>query len=162
MLTNVCPFFHPKFTHQVFHRDETIKGMKDLSVNLYLSPTTLRPYLYWCCSDYGQQYDDITNILKISFGPNILITDRSQFNKILEQETLQKFKLPGKKITSFKRNVPNSQCNPPKTLQSFNLQQIQKAARKGKAQFSPTQTKTFEVVKIKGDSEYFKEINRRF
>jgi len=53
MLTNVCPFFHPKFTHQVFHRDETIKGMKDLSVNLYLSPTTLRPYLYWCCSDYG-------------------------------------------------------------------------------------------------------------
>ena len=76
MLANVSPFFHPKFTHQVFHRDETIKGMKDLSVNLYLSPTTLRPYLYWCCSDYGQQYDDITNILKISFGPSILITDR--------------------------------------------------------------------------------------
>jgi len=24
------PFFNPKFTHQVFHRDETIKGMKDL------------------------------------------------------------------------------------------------------------------------------------
>jgi hypothetical protein len=62
-------FFNPKFTHQVFHRDETIKGMKDLSVIIYLSPTTLSPYIYWCCSDYGQQYDDVTNILRISFGP---------------------------------------------------------------------------------------------
>ena len=42
--------------------------MKDLSVTVYLSPTTLKPYIYWCCSDYGQQYDDITNIMKISFG----------------------------------------------------------------------------------------------
>jgi len=47
-------FFNPKFTHQIFHRDETIKGMKDLSVTIFLSPTTLRPYIYWCCSDYGQ------------------------------------------------------------------------------------------------------------
>lgn len=99
-------FFNPKYTHQVFHKDETIKGMKDLSVTIFLTPTTLRPYVYWCCSDYGQQYDDITNILRISFGIESLITDRSVFLKCLREELKDKFKLPGKKITSFKRNVP--------------------------------------------------------
>lgn len=53
LLVNNGKFFHPKYTHQVFHKDETIKGMKDLNVTLYLTPTTLKPYIYWCCSDYG-------------------------------------------------------------------------------------------------------------
>jgi hypothetical protein len=48
------PFFNPKFTYQIFHRDETIKGLKDLSVIIYLSPSTLQPYVYWCCSELGQ------------------------------------------------------------------------------------------------------------
>lgn len=47
LLTDNNNTFHPKFTHQVFHRDETIKGMKDLNVTIYLTPTTLRPYVYW-------------------------------------------------------------------------------------------------------------------
>jgi len=85
-LTSTQPFFNPKFTHQVFHRDETIKGMKDLTVTIYLSPTTLVPYVYWCCRDYGWQYDDITNILKNSFGSDVLITDRSKFIKVLSNE----------------------------------------------------------------------------
>ena len=106
LLVSNTNFFHPKFTHQVFHKDETIKGMKDLSVTIYLSPTTLRPYVYWCCSDYGQQYDDITNILRINFGQETLITDRSLFVKVLAQESKSKFKLPGRKILSFKKNVP--------------------------------------------------------
>ena len=62
---------------------ETIKGMRDLSVCIFLTPTTLKPYLYWCCSDYGQQYDDITNILKINFGEETLITNRQTFIKSL-------------------------------------------------------------------------------
>jgi len=53
LLTDSKPWFHPKYTHQVFHRDETIKGMRDVAVSIYFSPTTLRPYVYWCCSDYG-------------------------------------------------------------------------------------------------------------
>ena len=53
LLTDNNSIFHPKFTHQVFHRDETIKGMKDLNVTIYLTPTTLRPYVYWSCSDQG-------------------------------------------------------------------------------------------------------------
>ena len=77
--------------------------MKDLSCTVYLSPTTLKPYIYWCCSDYGQQYDDITNIMKISFGCDQSITDREQFLRILKQETFERFKLPGRKIMSFKR-----------------------------------------------------------
>jgi len=79
--------------------------MKHLSIIIYLSPTSLVPYVYWCCSDYGWQYDDVTNILRISFGPQILITDRNQFIETLKKETEANFKLPGKKITSFKRNV---------------------------------------------------------
>lgn len=47
LLTDNSNSFNPKFTHQVFHRDETIKGMKDLNVTIYLTPTTLRPYVYW-------------------------------------------------------------------------------------------------------------------
>jgi hypothetical protein len=84
LLANNQSFFNPKFTHQIFHKDETIKGMKDLSVTIFLSPTTLKPYLYWCCSDYGQQYDDVTNILKINFGPESLITNREEFTKVLK------------------------------------------------------------------------------
>ena len=79
--------------------------MKYLSVTIYLSPTSLVPYVYWCCSDYGWQYDDVTNILRISFGPQALVTDRNKFISILKKESLDNFKLPGKKITSFKRNV---------------------------------------------------------
>lgn len=54
LLTSKQVFFNPKFTHQIFHRDETIKGMKDLNVSIFLSPTTLRPYVYWACSSFGQ------------------------------------------------------------------------------------------------------------
>jgi len=78
------PFFNPKFTHQVFHRDETIKGMKDLSVTIYFSPTTFHPYVYWICSDYGRQYDDLNNIFKYIFGEDVLLFDRAQFLKVLK------------------------------------------------------------------------------
>ena len=87
MLTDKQSFFNPKFTHQVFHRDETIKGMKDLSVSIFLSPTTLRPYVYWACSNYGQQYDDVTNILRLCFGSDTLFTDRQEFVSFLKTET---------------------------------------------------------------------------
>lgn len=75
--------------------------MKDLSIIIYLSPTSLIPYVYWCCSDYAWQYDDITNILNISFGTNVLVTDRNKFIQILKKESVNNFKLPGIKITSF-------------------------------------------------------------
>lgn len=154
LLTNTTGqhFFHPKFTHQVFHRDETIKGMKDLSVNIYLSPTTLRPYVYWCCSSYGQQYDDITNILKISFGSDVLFTDRLDFIKFLATEA-KSFKLPGSLIKSFKRSVSINQYQP----SSFSFDE-----KRNRTNSKTVAQKNFNVVKIKGDSEYFKKVDRRF
>ena len=106
LLTDNNFTFHPKFTHQVFHRDETIKGMKDLNVTIYLTPTTLRPYVYWSCSDYGQQYDDVTNILRLSFGQENLITNREEFVKVLREEDVENFKLLGTKIGSIASKVP--------------------------------------------------------
>ena len=109
--------------------------MKNLSIIIYLSPTSLVPYVYWCCSDYGWQYDDVTNILRISFGPKVLITDRNQFIEILRKETGANFKLPGKKITSFKRNVSIEKFIPKTTTSIFNNQ---KPHRNIKAQIGST------------------------
>ena len=125
---------------------------------LYFSPTTLRPYVYWCCSDYGQQYDDVTNILKICFGEDVLITSREEFRQVLENETKDTFKQPGKLISSFKKNVPGVQCD---TTQVSILQKP-KLKRNHKASMGSFQQKVFDIYKVKGDSEYFKEVNRRF
>lgn len=81
-------------------------------MTIFLTPSTLRPYVYWCCSDYGQQYDDITNILRISFGPESLITDRQEFLEALQREQANKFKVPGKRVFTFSRNVALHQCEP--------------------------------------------------
>lgn len=132
--------------------------MRDLSVTIFLTPSTLRPYVYWCCSDYGQQYDDITNILRISFGPESLITDRSLFLEELRKETIDNFKLPGKKILSFKRNVPVTQCE--QSQQSISGKT--KSMRSSKQKVAHTLEKTFVITKIKGESDTFKECNRRF
>ena len=157
MLTNQQPFFNPKFTHQVFHRDETIKGMKDLSVTIFLSPSTLKPYVYWCCSDYGQQYDDVTNILKLSFGSENLFTNRESFIKFLQQEQQSNFILPGKLIATIKKNVSVNQYQSQKSI-------IAKPTlfRQNKSQNQLLQEKCFNIVKIKGDSDYFKKIDRTF
>ena len=93
--------------------------MKDLNVTIYLTPTTLRPYVYWQCSDHGQQYDDVTNILRLSFGQDNLITNREEFIQILKQESLQNFKLPGTKIGSLQRKVPVNKFNNAKQPSSF-------------------------------------------
>ena len=109
--------------------------MKNLSIIIYLSPTSLVPYVYWCCSDYGWQYDDVTNILRISFGPQVLITDRNQFIQILKNESGANFKLPGKKITSFKRNVLVEKFLPNTCSSIFTKQ---KPHRNSKAQLGTT------------------------
>lgn len=127
-------------------------------MTIFLTPSTLRPYVYWCCSHYGQQYDDITNILRIIFGPESLITNRTNFLEALNEETIDKFKLPGKKILSFKRNVPMTQCE----SSQLSLFGKTKPVRTSKQKMALTIEKTFVITKIKGESEIFKECNRRF
>ena len=78
--------------------------------------------------------------------------------KVIKQETKERFKLPGRRVTSFKRNVPLSQCEP--SLQSIMTKP--KLDRNNKAKIGQTVSKQFDVVKVRGDSAYFKEINQRF
>jgi hypothetical protein len=40
-------FFHPKYTHQIFNPDETLRGHEEPKINIFLTPTTLKPYLTW-------------------------------------------------------------------------------------------------------------------
>jgi hypothetical protein len=34
-------------THQIFHQDETVKGYKNIGIDIFYSPATLVPYLNW-------------------------------------------------------------------------------------------------------------------
>lgn len=40
-------FFNPMFTHQIYNSDETLRGHDDPSIEIFLSPSTLTPYLNW-------------------------------------------------------------------------------------------------------------------
>jgi len=77
----------------------------------------------------------------------------------LKKESEPNFKLPGKKITSFKRNVLVEKFLGQNSTSIFTKQKPQ---RNNKAQIGLTQIKNFEVVKLCGDTEYFHNINRRF
>lgn len=92
----------------------------------------------------------------------MLITSRSKFKQVLEEESLACFKLPGTKIKSFKKLLPVDStllntATPPSILQRL------KPARNSKQLTnSKGVEKQFDIVKISGHSEYFKEVNRRF
>lgn len=47
LITEDKPFFNPKFTHQIYNSDETLRGHEDPSIEVFLSPSTLTPYLNW-------------------------------------------------------------------------------------------------------------------
>ena len=61
--------FSPKFTHQVFQKDEIIHGYQGLFIDVFLSASTLRPclsYYYEQKADKGA--DNITQIIADHFG----------------------------------------------------------------------------------------------
>lgn len=47
LITEDKLFFNPKFTHQIYNSDETLRGHESPSIEVYLSPSTLTPYLNW-------------------------------------------------------------------------------------------------------------------
>lgn len=47
----------------------------------------------------------------LSFGQDNLITNREEFIKMLKEESLSNFKLPGTKIGSLQRKVPIGKFN---------------------------------------------------
>lgn len=100
----------------------------------------------------------MTNILRLCFGSETLLTDREDFTNFLKTETKAAFKLPGQRISSFRREVPKSQFSG--SSMSDLLLDDQKTLRSKRSE--QTESKIFEVVKVKGDSDYFKLIHRRF
>ena len=63
--------FGPKYTHQVFQKDEIINGYQGLFIVIYLSAATLRPCLsYYFESQDEEGADDISKILGAHFGEN--------------------------------------------------------------------------------------------
>lgn len=96
------PFFQPKFSHQIFHKDETVWGYKDLNIDIFLSHATLRPFLSYSYSAKADNHDDIEVTLKKHFGEEALILERKDFIKVVNEEST-KFKPPGKKVGSFQR-----------------------------------------------------------
>lgn len=80
------------------------------------------------------------------------MTDRLEFIEAVKAERRETFKLPGTKIGSFQREVPYDAFKP----SQFTLETKRPRAKK------QVETRTFDVVKIKGDSEYFKTCDHRF
>ena len=77
---------------------------------------------------------------------------------MLEQETKEKFKMPGKVIYTFTKNVPQTYKEPG----DFSLLNKTKPERNLKPKSGVVQQKTFHISKISGETDYFKSINRRF
>jgi len=59
--------FHPIFTYQVFGDKEEIKGYTNLSINIYLTAASLRPYVNVIYSSKSKQADHILTPLKSLF-----------------------------------------------------------------------------------------------
>jgi hypothetical protein len=90
-----------------------VRGYEDLSIELYLSASTLRPFLNYSYSKRAVNYDNIEETLRNHFGNDCniqyfnlillgLITGRKEFLKILEEEKT-KFKPFGRKVGQFTR-----------------------------------------------------------
>jgi len=89
-----------------------VRGYKDLNIDVFLSPSTLRPYVNYTFSKRAQVFDNIEDILKNHFGSDSVITEREEFLKHLKEES-KNFKPLGTKVGSFIRELPEPQSNHP-------------------------------------------------
>jgi len=123
LITEDKPFFNPKFTHQIYNSDETLRGHDDPSIEIFLSPSTLTPFLNWntrctridaagsdaaaksssCYGFHTHKQDDIQGKLQATFE-NSLITDRTKFIKLVRNEN-RRFRPLGKFVTEFTRQI---------------------------------------------------------
>lgn len=87
---------------KIYNSDETLRGHDDPSIEVFLSPSTLRPYLYWnsrckgynqceeskssCLGNHRHKEDDIQGKLENHFGRDALITSRKTFVEFLNFE----------------------------------------------------------------------------
>ncbi|TNV83269.1 hypothetical protein FGO68_gene11080 [Halteria grandinella] len=158
MVTDQDSFFHPKFSHQIFHNDETVRGYQDLNIDIFLSAGSLRPYVNISYSRKHENHDDIIGTLETHFGKESLITDRSEFIQYLNEER-QKFKPLGKKIGEFKRTVPIVQ--PDTKIKALAKRQAAPVIDKILSKKGQEETKVFEVYKVDAQGDKFSATNRR-
>eukprot|EP00347_Sterkiella_histriomuscorum_P014339 403361250 len=153
MLSDKEPFFHPKFSHQIFHKDETVRGFKNLTIDIFLTPATLRPFLNVNFEKQAKNHDEIESTLSKHFGEDGLIKTRKQFlDAVKDEET--KFKPLGKKVGSFIRQMPIQDND----LLNLMDKKEKRSSSKMKQQLENVQ---FDIYKIEADHNKFSEINRR-
>ncbi|CDW89701.1 mannose-1-phosphate guanylyltransferase [Stylonychia lemnae] len=152
MLADYDSFFNPKFSHQIFHKDETVRGYKDLNIDIFLTPATLKPYLNINYSLEAKNHDDIQETLTKHFGEDCMIKSRQEFLNQVKEE-IQLFKPLGKKVGQFMRQMAK---------RDNNIQQLlQKEKRNTTKQQLKQENVQFDIYKIDADNDKFKTMNRR-
>lgn len=96
-----------------------MRGHDDPKIEVYLSASTLRPYLKWtsrckgtfsenakssCFGNHNHKEDDIEGRLASHFGRDALITSREDFIQHLSSEVAN-FKYPGRLVTEFVKEI---------------------------------------------------------
>lgn len=80
------------------------------------------------------------------------MTDRLEFIEQMKSEKREKFRLPGVRIGSFARQVPYESFKP----SQFTLDEKRPRSK------NALENRNFDVVKVKGGTDYFKMCDRRF
>ena len=86
--------FDPYFYHQLFTKQEEIKGYKNLKYRIYFSPSSYSLFLEESYDEYQEGSDPVTSILKDHFRKGVTSWPK-EFKAILEFEK-DKFKPEGK------------------------------------------------------------------
>ena len=175
LLTDQEAFFHPKYTHQIYNSDETLRGHEDPSIEVFLSPSTLRPYLYWnsrcrgepigsdasveskssCLGSHSHKEDDIQGKLLQHFGADALLTSRAAFIEHLEHERTH-FKPPGTLVSEFQRLL--SVDPRPSLFTSLPVRSTPKRLATAKSGLVK-ESKTLKVYKVNAMHPQFHQLN---
>lgn len=149
-----------------------MRGHEDPSIEVFLSASTLRPYLHWnarckstplideelkssCNGNHSHKEDDIEGRLASHFGRDSLITNRLQFIEHLRQES-SAFKYPGKFIASFERKI--NMLQPSEIYKQLNVRRTV-PCRQSKPVAEEAVDQSFKVFKVNASHPSFIRFN---
>jgi len=103
--------FHPEFTHQIFGDEEIIFGYKKVSIQLYFTTGSLKPYFTFKvsgkCKGSEEPLTDIDAAVKEWLPENDFLTDLDRFRQCVVKDK-QDFRPIGENITEYNhRSDPN-------------------------------------------------------
>jgi len=78
--------FKPLYTHQIFTKDEQIKGVQDLQINISLTPLKLRAYaeISW---SRAKNFEGVDPMLKEHFKGGNITFSKKTFNSWVKEES---------------------------------------------------------------------------